>query len=53
MLMNNTMNNISEIAGQILGAMIISKFGPVIAFQIGYGITATGGFSMLMYYYST
>jgi len=32
MLMNNTMNNLSEIAGNILGAMISSKLGPVRAF---------------------
>ena len=32
MLMNNTLNNVSEIAGNILGAMLTPKLGPVRAF---------------------
>jgi len=52
--MNNTMNNISEMAGNIFGAIIlIPMLGPRRALQVGYSITAIGGFSMLVYYYST
>lgn len=47
------MNNISEMAGNTFGAILIPVLGPRRTLQVGYSITAIGGFSMLMYYYST